>query len=76
MPWTQDNTNGYTDEELDEINEAFDRRSNEWIAICLDEGLEPGTDEYDTRYEKFSEGDIPNPDWELKRITNEKGDRE
>ncbi len=60
MPWTQDNTDGYTDEELDEINTAYDRRSNEWIAICLDEGLTPFADEYEARYDKFSEGDIPN----------------
>ena len=44
----QENTDGYTDAELDALN-------TEWDAIVSDEQLEPGTDEYEAQVKQFSD---------------------
>jgi hypothetical protein len=46
--WTTENTQGYTETELDAINA-------EWEVIVEREGLEEGTDEYYQRQKLFSD---------------------
>ncbi len=48
MTFTSDNTNGYTDAELDTLNA-------EWDAIVEAEGLEEYTDEYNEREKQHSD---------------------
>lgn len=43
-----DNTNGYTQNELDELNV-------EWEIIVTNEGIEENTGEYDQRAKEFSD---------------------
>ena len=50
--WTMANTDGYTQAELDEINDA-------WQQLVDAEGWEEGTDEYEQRATWFS--------WEVSR---------
>ena len=48
MTFTQENTTGYTDQELDALNA-------EWQQIVEAEGLEPDTDEYHAREKQFQD---------------------
>ncbi|WP_455387503.1 hypothetical protein [Petrachloros mirabilis] len=48
MPFTQENTTGYTDAELAELNA-------EWQQIIEREGLQPDSDEYYQREKQFQD---------------------
>ena len=48
MTFTRENTTGYTDAQLDEINDR-------WAAVAETLGLECGSDEYDETYDRFGE---------------------
>ena len=42
------NTDGYTQEQLDALNA-------EWEARAAEQGLEPGTEEYEFQYKRFGD---------------------
>ena len=48
MTWTQENTDGYTDAELDSLN-------TEWDAIVQAKGLESDADEWYARESQFQD---------------------